>query len=103
MLITTLVKESRNQEHYTITINGKVLQVLIEKGDDGAIFTIKDHGVQLADTERATVLDELKTLSIDFSSRRIFGTYRPKENDSKVISSSSRSVGNRYSKRFQKS
>lgn len=101
MLKTLLIRESEMQEYYTVDINGKVIHVYIEKGDDGAIFTIEDHGVYLADVERATVLEELKTLSIDFSSRRIFGSYRPKEINS-VRVTNSLGVANRYNKRFLK-
>jgi len=79
MLKTLLIRQSERQEYYTVDINGKVIHVYIEKGDDGAVFTIEDHGVYLLDGERVSVLEELKTLSIDFSSRRIFGSYRPKE------------------------
>jgi hypothetical protein len=102
MLKTLLIRESERQEYYTVDINGKMIHVYIEKGDDGAVFTIEDHGVYLADTERFTVLEELKTLSIDFSSRRIFGSYRPKEINS-ARASNSRGVSNRYKKRFLKS
>ncbi len=102
MLKTLLIQESEKQEYYTVDINGKVLHVYIEKGDEGAVFTIEDHGVYLTDSERATVLEELKALSIDFSSRRIFGTYRPKEIKS-ARPSNSRGVANRYNKRFLKS
>jgi hypothetical protein len=71
MLKTLLIRQSERQEYYTVDINGKVIHVYIEKGDDGAVFTIEDHGVYLLDGERVSVLEELKTLSIDFSSRRI--------------------------------
>jgi hypothetical protein len=101
MLKTLLIQESEKQEYYTVDINGKVLHVYIEKGDEGAVFTIEDHGVYLTDPERSTVFEELKVLSIDFSSRRIFGTYRPKETNS-ARASNSRGVANRYSKRFLK-
>ena len=37
MLKTLLIQESEKQEYYTVDINGKLLHVYIEKGDEGAV------------------------------------------------------------------
>ena len=99
MLTTSLIKESKLQEYYTISINSKVLHVIIEKGQEGPVFTIEDHGVFLTEAERASILEELRLLSIGFSSRRLFGNYTPKGiNPGKDVDS--RGAANRYNKRF---
>jgi hypothetical protein len=78
MLHSQLEKESPEYEIHLIKINGKTIKVFIEKGDDGPVLTIEDHGVTLRSDERNSCLEEIKELANDFASRRLFGTFRPK-------------------------
>lgn len=78
MLYSQLEKENADFELHSLRINGKTIKVIIEKGTDGPIITIEDRGVTLRDDERISCIDEIKELTNDFASRRLFGTFRPK-------------------------
>ena len=78
MLYSQLEKENADFEIHSIKINGKTIKVSIEKGIDGPIIQIEDHGVTLRHDERNSFIEEIKELTNDFASRRLFGTFRPK-------------------------
>jgi exonuclease III len=77
MIKKELVYEDRKREDYRIVINGKVVELGVKKENGQAVFELGDTKTALEPHEQHYLIDEMRTISIDFLSRRVFGTYVP--------------------------
>jgi hypothetical protein len=70
--------ETRLHEEHEVNVNGKVFTLKIEKGAEGPVFSFDDFNITLDPVEQEHLLQEMKEIEKDFSSRRLWGTYVPK-------------------------
>lgn len=79
MIHTELLHEDRHREEHLLDINGKKIELIVKKEDGQAIFEFKETSAELAPHEQNYLIAEMETISTDFLSRRIFGTFVPRE------------------------
>ena len=79
MIHTELLHEDKHREEHRLNINGKPVELIVKKEDGQAIFEFKDGSAELAPHEQNYLMLEMEAISTDFLSRRVFGTYVPRE------------------------
>jgi hypothetical protein len=77
MIRVEMIRETRDSEEHRVLVNSKSFELTIEKSPEGPVFRFHDEGIQLEPHEQIAVLAEIQQISVDFSARRVFGTFVP--------------------------
>jgi hypothetical protein len=93
MVHTELLHEDKLREEHRLNINGKKIELIVKKEDGQAIFEFKDGSAELAPHEQNYLMSEMEAISTDFLSRRIFGTFVPRE---KKVSNNVKKVSKKF-------
>ena len=83
VLITISIKqESPDHEEHEVNVNGKIFSLRLDKSPSGPVFSFNDEGVTLNRIEQQGLMAEMNDILLDFTSRRIWGTFVPKTRSS---------------------
>lgn len=75
MITKEIFYEDALREDYRIAINEKVVELSVRKECGQAVFEMGNCNSPLEPHEQHLLMDEMRTISIDFLARRAFGQF----------------------------